>query len=348
MESKIERLIKDFHQAIVKVENSAQLDEVRITYLGKNAELNQVVKEMRNLDENQKRTIGQLVNETRSLMTEKINELATKFNQEKLNAQLAREKLNVTLPGKNHPFGSWHPLNLVINEIATIFEGLGFQMVNGSEVDTDLFNFQKLNLPEGHPAREMQDTFYLDEQTVLRTHSTNMTAHLLTRLSEQGGDYLAAISYGNVYRRDDDDATHSHQFMQIDGFVVGKNISFANLKWILTYLCQRLFNVDVKVRFRPSYFPFTQPSVEADIACFKCHGQGCELCKQSGWIEVLGAGLIHDEVFQANGLDPQGLSGLAFGIGVERIAMLKFGITNIRDFYENNLQFLNQFKFYGN
>jgi len=230
MESKIEGLIKDFQQAIDRVENRAQLDEVRITYLGKNAVLNQVVKEMRDLDANQKRTIGQLVNQARTLMAEKVNELAAKFSQEKLNAQLAQEKLNVTLPGKNHPFGSLHPLNLVINEIATIFEGLGFEMINGSEVDTDLFNFQKLNLPEGHPAREMQDTFYLDEQTVLRTHSTNMTAHLLTQLSEQGGDYLAAISYGNVYRRDDDDATHSHQFMQIDGFVVGKDISFANLK----------------------------------------------------------------------------------------------------------------------
>ncbi|ATG97492.1 phenylalanine--tRNA ligase subunit alpha [Mesoplasma lactucae] len=347
MKDKIQHILDGFNKEIKKVKTPNELEEVRRQFAGKNSPLVEILKGMKQATPEEKKEIGQLTNDARSEINSQINELNEQFQQEILNEKLKKEQVDVSLPGERLGFGTLHPLNLVIDEIANIFEELGFQMISGTEVDSDEFNFQKLNLPKGHPARDMQDTFYIDEDTVLRTHSTNMTSHLLTELSKNNGHNLACISYGNVYRRDDDDATHSHQFMQIDGFAVGDNITFANLKWLLTYMCQRLFDEKARVRFRPSYFPFTEPSVEADISCFKCDGEGCDLCKQSGWIEVLGAGLINDQVFEENGFDPKSISGLAFGIGIERIAMLKFGIANIRDFYENNVQFLEQFKFYG-
>ncbi|QEH62111.1 phenylalanyl-tRNA synthetase subunit alpha [Spiroplasma chinense] len=350
MLKQLENILKNFNEKIKSVKNPTELEEVKKVYAGKESPLNEVLKSMKSAAVEEKKAVGVKANEVKTHIFGHINSLNEKFKHEELKKQLENEKVDLSMPGLNLKMGSKHPLNLVIEEISDIFTELGFDMVAGTEYETDDFCFQKLNLPIGHPARDMQDTFYIDNNTVLRTHCTNMTARMLTDLSKLGAKEknLAAISFGNVYRRDDDDATHSHQFMQIDGFAVGKKISFANLKWILEYMCKRLFSENTEIRMRPSYFPFTEPSVEVDITCITCQGKGCKICKFTGWIEILGSGLIAPEVIELNGLDPKEVGGLAFGIGVERVAMLKYGIKNIRDFYENDIKFLNQFKFFGN
>ncbi|ATZ17149.1 phenylalanyl-tRNA synthetase subunit alpha [Williamsoniiplasma luminosum] len=349
MLEQIKQIKHNFEQQFKEVKTLSEIQVLKKEYLGKDSPLITILKSMRDADEQTKQEIGKQANLLLVEIANQLNELGETLNNEILNEQLKGERIDVSLPGMNLKFGSKHPLNLVIDEISQIFTEIGFEMVDGTEVEQDEFNFQKLNLPKDHPARDMQDTFYLDEESVLRTHCTNMTSRLLTKLANQRTDNqnLAAISYGNVYRRDDDDATHSHQFMQIDGFAVGEKISFANLKWVLRHMVKRLFNEKVNIRLRPSFFPFTEPSVEVDISCFKCAGVGCGLCKSSGWIEILGAGMINQQVMELNGLDPNKVTGLAFGIGIERIAMLKFGINNIRLFYENNVEFLTQFPFYG-
>lgn len=349
MLKKLEQIVADFNAQIKGVKTKAELEKIKAVYAGKDSPLTEVLKNLKTASPEDRKAIGVKANEAKTLIFGQINQLFDDYKYEELKKQLENEKVDLTLPGMEVKRGSKHPLNLVIEEIADIFKGLGYDMVDGTEFETDEYCFQKLNLPIGHPARDMQDTFYIDKNTVLRTHCTNMTARLLTELAsvKDNNKNLAAISYGNVFRRDDDDATHSHQFMQIDGFAVGKKISFANLKWILEYMCKRLFSPETEIRMRPSYFPFTEPSVEVDITCITCAGQGCKICKFTGWIEILGAGMIAPEVIELNGLDPNTIGGLAFGIGVERVAMLKFGIKNIRDFYENDVRFLNQFKFFG-
>ncbi|WP_026389551.1 phenylalanine--tRNA ligase subunit alpha [[Acholeplasma] multilocale] len=350
MLDKLKLILKDFNEKLNEAKEQNQLEEVKRQFSGKESPLNEILKSMREATAEQRQEIGKVANEVRVEIANKLNEKFDAIAKAILREKLSKEKIDVSLSGTNVDFGTKHPLNLVIEEISDIFTEIGYEMVNGQEVEQDLYNFQNLNLPIGHPARDMQDTFYINEEVVMRTHCTNMTSRMLSNLAEQqAGETknLAAISYGNVYRRDDDDATHSHQFMQIDGFAVGEKISFANLKWVLKYMCQRLFNENVNIRLRPSFFPFTEPSVEVDVSCFKCDGKGCSLCKQSGWIEILGAGMINQQVMELNGLNPEKTTGLAFGIGVERIAMLKFGINNIRNFYENNTKFLDQFKFYG-
>lgn len=350
MINKLKQILIDFNTKLNEVVTIDQLEIVKKEFSGKDSPLNEILKSMRNADPITKQELGKAANEARVEIADKLNAIADKLNQTILNEKLKADKIDVSMPGIDLPFGTKHPLNLVLEEIADIFTEIGYEMVSGTEVELDLYNFQNLNLPIGHPARDMQDTFYIDEKTVMRTHSTNMTSRLLSQLAKEQKTTtknLAAISYGNVYRRDDDDATHSHQFTQIDGFAIGEKISFANLKWVLKYMCQRLFDESVNIRMRPSFFPFTEPSVEVDVSCFKCAGTGCDLCKQSGWIEILGAGMINQQVLELNGIDHEQVSGLAFGIGIERICMLKFGINNIRSFYENNVKFLEQFKFYG-
>jgi len=348
MKEKVLKILENFKKDYKKVESLEDYEELKKNYTGKDSEPVKLLKNLKDEEDIEARQqIGKALNELRQHINLNLNRLKDKMVEEKLAKQLENERIDVSLTKVNTNFGTKHPLNLVLDQISKIFIEVGFQMVDGTEVDQDLYNFQKLNLPKDHPARDMQDTFYIKDDEVLRTHATNMTAHLLTRLAKEKQDHLGAVSFGNVYRRDDDDATHSHQFMQIDGFLVGEDISFANLKWLLTYMLRRLFDDEVSVRLRPSYFPFTEPSVEVDMSCVQCHGTGCDLCKQTGWIEVLGAGMINDQVLEENGLDPAKISGFAFGVGIERIAMLKFGITNIRDFYENDIEFLSQFKFYG-
>ncbi|PPE05444.1 phenylalanine--tRNA ligase subunit alpha [Williamsoniiplasma lucivorax] len=349
MLEQIKNIKKDFETKLKQVTTLAEVQNLRKEFSGKDAPLTSILKSMRDADEQTKQEVGKQANLVFVEIANKLNALTESLQEQILHEQLKVEKIDVSLPGMNLQFGTKHPLNLVIEEIGQIFSEIGFDLVDGTEIDNDEFNFQKLNLPKDHPARDMQDTFYIEDDHVMRTHCTNMTSRLLTKLAEQKhkDQNLAAISYGNVYRRDDDDATHSHQFMQVDGFAIGKNISFANLKWVLKYMAKRLFDESVNIRLRPSFFPFTEPSIEVDISCFKCAGTGCGLCKFSGWIEILGAGMINQQVMEVNGLDPKKLTGLAFGIGIERIAMLKFGINNIRLFYENNVEFLEQFPFYG-
>jgi len=347
MKTRLLKVLEKFKKDFKKVKQVEQLEAIYKEYTGKDSDLNAILKSMKDADLETKREVGKLANEVRNKISELYNKQTEQLIKEKLKVQLANEKIDVSLPVLKHNFGTKHPLNIIIDQISEIFTEIGFKVVSGTEVEQDLYNFQKLNLPKGHPARDMQDTFYINEDVVLRTHATNMTARMMTNLAAEKGTHVAAVSLGNVYRRDDDDATHSHQFMQMDAFAVGDNISFANLKWVLTYMLKRLFNENIKLRLRPSFFPFTEPSVEVDVSCFRCNGKGCQLCKYTSWIEVLGAGMLHEPVFHENDLDPNTMTGLAFGIGLERIAMLKFGITNIRDFYENDLEFLNQFKFYG-
>lgn len=347
MKTRIVQIEKDFNSALEKATDLKTLEQIRNSFFGRNSELNQILKSLNKLSIDEKKALGGLANSTKNQMIENFEKKWNHYHHLQNQAQLLAEKIDLSLPGTKLQFGNLHPINLIVRELNQIFSELGFEIVPGIEIESDLFNFQKLNLPLNHPARAMQDTFYLSSDTVLRTHSTNMTARLLTDWSKvpkkNRKSHLAVVSTGNVYRRDTDDATHSHQFTQVDGFVIGPYVSFANLKWLLEYVMKRLFGDEVLIRLRPSYFPFTEPSVEVDISCFKCHRNGCDLCKQSGWIEVLGAGMINSTVLKLNGLDPEVIFGFAFGIGVERIAMLKYDIPDIRAFYENNLDFLMQF-----
>ncbi|WP_338971373.1 phenylalanine--tRNA ligase subunit alpha [Spiroplasma endosymbiont of Panorpa germanica] len=350
MLDKLKELQEIFKNKITSSLTKDDVEELKKEFMGKNSPLNAILQDLRNVDAEVRQKAGKLANEIKTEIIESLNTLQEKFNQEELKTKLSAEKIDVSLPGLDFNFGSKHPLNLVIEELSQIFSELGFEMVDGTEFESDEYNFQRLNLPEGHPARDMQDTFYVNENQVLRTHCTNMSSRVLSELAKTGPDSKqhGSVSFGNVYRRDVDDATHSHQFMQIDAFLIGPKISFSNLKWILQYLCKRLFGEKVNIRMRPSYFPFTEPSAEVDLSCFKCEGKGCKLCKNSGWIEILGSGIFNESVLKLNGINPQKNTALAFGVGVERIAMLKYGISNIRDFYENDVRFLNQFHFFGN
>ncbi|AXK51301.1 phenylalanine--tRNA ligase subunit alpha [Spiroplasma alleghenense] len=350
MIDQLKELQINFNDRIKNSSSRESVEELKKEFMGKNSPLNAILQQLRNVDAQTRQEAGKLANEIKNQILGEINALQDKFDQEDLKSQLSSEKMDVSLPGLEMSFGSKHPLNLVIEELSEIFSELGFEMVDGTEFEEDEYNFQRLNLPEGHPARDMQDTFYVNEKEVLRTHCTNMSSRVLSELALLSGDVKqhGSVSFGNVYRRDVDDATHSHQFMQIDAFLIGPKISFANLKWILQYLCKRLFGDNVNIRMRPSYFPFTEPSAEVDLSCFKCCGSGCKLCKNSGWIEILGSGMFNENVLKLNGINPQKNTALAFGVGVERIAMLKYGISNIRDFYENDIRFLNQFHFFGN
>ncbi|QGS52166.1 phenylalanine--tRNA ligase subunit alpha [Spiroplasma tabanidicola] len=349
MLKKLEEILKTFRKEIKDAKDKKSHEELKRKYASRDSALVEISRDLKDLDPDQKREFGIKINEVRTEVFSALNELEDALKYEELKKQLEKEKIDISLQGMTFKRGSKHPLNLVIDEISDIFTELGYEMVSGTEFESDEYCFQKLNMPIGHPARDMQDTFYVDEKNVLRTHCTNMTARRLTQLSKMNVEEksIASISYGNVYRRDDDDATHSHQFMQIDGFAVGKKINFATLKWTLEYMCKRLFSPKTKIRLRPSFFPFTEPSCEVDISCVNCSGSGCKVCKNTGWIEILGSGMIAPEVIEQNGLDSNEVGGLAFGIGVERVAMLKFGINNIRDFYENDIRFLEQFKFFG-
>lgn len=345
------RLIVIKQQAVDNIDMATDLTRLQVIksqYLGKNSDISGILKSLNQSPHNIRIEVGQLVN---TLKTE-INEyLINKFNEiekKNINERLKSSEIDLTLPGIDFNFGSQNPLLKTVDEISTIFKNLGYQIINGNEVENEEYNFNRLNLPIDHPARDMQDTFYLENDSkqvnrwLLRTHATNMTARILSEQEKDLKKTTAIISLGNVYRKDNDDVTHSHQFMQVDGFLVGPEITFANLKWTLNYFCQQFFGMETKIRLRPSYFPFTEPSVEVDVSCSKCNAVGCSLCKYTGWIEVLGAGIIHPNVFLAAGLD-ETASGFAFGVGIERMTMIKYGIDDIRLFYNNDLRFLKQF-----
>ncbi|ERM19827.1 phenylalanine--tRNA ligase subunit alpha [Brevibacillus laterosporus] len=341
MQTRLQQLKENALALLKQVGEGQELQELRVKYLGKKGELTEILRGMGGLSAEERPKIGQLVNEVRQVIEEAILSKQQEFEARVLEAKLNKQTIDVTLPGRPVPTGTMHPLSRIIEELEDIFIGLGYEVAEGPEVELDHFNFEMLNLPKGHPARDMQDSFYITEELLLRTHTSPVQAR--TMLKKEGKTPLKIICPGKVYRRDDDDATHSHQFTQIEGLVVGKDISMSDLKGTLLTFAKQMFGEDQQIRLRPSFFPFTEPSVEVDIQCVICHGEGCRICKQTGWIEILGAGMVHPRVLEMAGYNPQEVSGFAFGMGVERIAMLKYGIEDIRNFYTNDVRFLRQF-----
>lgn len=326
--------------AINNAKTIQELNEIKALYLGKKSPLSDIMAQMKTLSIEEKKELGQKANEFKKNLEEMVSNKRFELENLEVQKKLESEEIDVTLPAKEFSAGSLHPLTQVVEEIEDTFIGMGYEIAEGPEVELDLYNFELLNLPVGHPAREMQDTFYINPTTLLRTHTSPVQARTML---EKSGKPIKVICPGKVYRRDADDATHSHQFMQTEGLVLGKNVTMADLKGTLTTICSKIFGGDLDVRFRPSFFPFTEPSVEVDVTCFKCKGKGCSLCKGSGWIEVLGAGMVNPHVLEMNGYDPNEIQGFAFGIGVERFAMLRHGIDDIRNFYINDFKFLKQF-----
>ncbi|WP_159721029.1 phenylalanine--tRNA ligase subunit alpha [Streptococcus halichoeri] len=324
-------------------DQSKELQELKVAVLGKKGSLTELLKGLKDLPSDRRPLVGKQVNQVRDVLTAAFEAQAQVVAAAKIQTQLALESLDVTLPGRQIASGHRHILTQISEEIEDIFLGMGFQIIDGSEVEQDYYNFERMNLPKGHPARDMQDTFYITEEILLRTHTSPVQARTLDQHDFTKGP-LKMISPGRVFRRDTDDATHSHQFHQIEGLVVGKAISMADLKGTLELIIQKMFGADRKIRLRPSYFPFTEPSVEVDVSCFKCGGKGCNVCKKTGWIEILGAGMVHPRVLEMSGVDAKSYSGFAFGLGQERIAMLRYGINDIRGFYLGDSRFSKQFK----
>ena len=327
----------------IKADNANELQELRVKVLGKKGSLTELLKGLKDLSQELRPLVGKQVNEVRDVLTQAFEEQAQLLEAAQIQARLESETLDVTLPGRQIKLGNRHILSQISEEIEDIFLGMGFQIVDGFEVEQDYYNFEQMNLPKDHPARDMQDTFYISEDILLRTHTSPVQARTLDKHDFSKGP-LKMISPGRVFRRDTDDATHSHQFHQIEGLVVGQNISMGDLKGTLEMISKKMFGEDRSIRLRPSYFPFTEPSVEVDVSCFKCGGKGCNVCKKTGWIEILGAGMVHPSVLEMSGVDSEQYSGFAFGLGQERIAMLRYGINDIRGFYLGDSRFIEQFK----
>jgi len=342
LQEKIEDLRKRTLSDLLSVADEKTLNNLRTMMLGKKGELTEILKGMKDLTNEERPVIGALANAFRDEFGAKFEAKKVEIEQAVMNAALESETLDVTLPGKAQKKGSRHILTQTQEEIEEIFLGMGYEIVDGYEVETDHYNFERMNLPKDHPARDMQDTFYITNEVLLRTHTSPMQARTMDAHDFSKGG-LRMIAPGRVYRRDTDDATHSHQFHQIEGLVVDKNITMADLKGTLDLVMKKMFGQDRELRWRPSYFPFTEPSVEVDISCFKCGGKGCNVCKHTGWIEILGAGMVHPNVIEMSGLDSSVYSGFAFGLGQERIAMLRYGINDIRGFYQGDVRFLEQF-----
>jgi phenylalanyl-tRNA synthetase alpha chain len=339
-----ERLTELQAEALEKVKAAKvlrALNDVRVAFLGKKGRITEVLRNMGKLPKEERPVVGAYANEVRETIQRAIEEKMNQLEKEQMERELAEETVDVTLPGRPVRQAGRHPLIRIIEEIEDLFIGMGYRIAEGPEVETDYYNFEALNLPKGHPARDMQDSFYISEEILLRTHTSPVQAR--TMESHQGRGPVKIICPGKVYRRDNDDATHSHQFMQVEGLVVDENIRMSDLKGTLEVFAKKIFGDDREIRLRPSFFPFTEPSVEMDISCKICRGQGCPVCKGTGWIEILGAGMVHPNVLKMGGFDPDIYSGFAFGIGVERIAMLKYGIDDIRHFYTNDVRFLQQF-----
>lgn len=328
-------------ESIERAENTAGLNELRVQYLGKKGELTLLLRQMGKLSAEDRPKFGQVANEVRNLIEDELSQKEVLFGQKEQDEKIRSEQIDITLPGYNLPEGSLHPITLILQEVKEIFVGLGFTVVEGPEIETDYYDFQALNIPLDHPAREMQDTFYITEDLLLRTHTSPMQARTMESMAPELP--IKIIVPGKVYRRDED-ATHTPMFHQVEGLLVDKEVSMATLKGLLLSFAKQMFGSEREIRLRPSFFPFTEPSVEVDISCFACGGSGCRLCKNSGWIEILGAGMVHPNVLKMGGYDPEQVSGLAFGMGVERMAMLKFAIDDMRQMYQNDLRFLKQFR----
>ena len=321
-----------------KINSSVVLNDVKAKFIGKNSEITALLKGMKDIPAEMRSSFGKMVNDLKNEVAGYFAERENVIKRKELAEKYEKEKVDITLPGKTPAFGNQHPLNLVKNQIIDAFSGMGFEIFEGPEIDTDYYCFQALNIPKDHPARDMQDTFYFSDNVLLRPH----TSPGQVRTMEKKQPPIKILSPGRVYRADDD-ASHSPMFHQIEGLVVDKGVSLCDLKGLLDEFVKIMFDDETKTRFRPSYFPFTEPSVEVDVTCCKCHGKGCNLCKGTGWIEILGAGLVNKKVLEMSGIDSEKYSGLAFGLGIERIAMIKYGISDIRTLFENNVKFLKQF-----
>lgn len=331
-------------QALIDIENANSLDEINVVrnnYLSKKSVLMSMMSLLASMPVEEKKTFGQAMNQVKTLLMNKIEEKTTYLEDIALKQKLEKEQIDISLPGRHFMPGSRNPFHIIKDEMTEIFLGMGFEVKEGPEVETDEYNFELLNIPKDHPARDMQDTFYIDENTLLRTHTSPVQARTM---KEKAGQPIRMICPGKTYRRDDDDATHSHQFAQIEGLVIDKNINIGHLKATLELFAKKMFGEKREVRLRPSYFPFTEPSVEIDITCANCGGKGCSMCKGTGYIEILGGGMVHPNVLKMNGYDPEEYAGFAFGIGIERVAMLRYGIDDIRKFYMDDVRFLHQFK----
>lgn len=341
MEQKLKELQAEALQKIEHAEDLKALNDIRVAYLGKKGPITEVLRGMGQLSAEERPKMGALANEVREAISEKMETKQKALETAAVEKQLASETIDITLPGRPVKVGNHHPLTKVIEEIEDLFIGMGYQIAEGPEVEKDYYNFEALNLPKGHPARDMQDSFYITEEILLRTHTSPVQARTMEK--HKGKGPVKIICPGKVYRRDNDDATHSHQFMQIEGLVVDENITMGDLKGTLQVFAKKMFGEDREIRLRPSFFPFTEPSVEMDITCKICGGEGCNVCKGTGWIEILGAGMVHPNVLEMAGFDSKKYTGFAFGMGPERIAMLKYGIDDIRHFYTNDIRFLKQF-----
>ena len=340
MAKNIELIVNEAKASFDACKNQNDLNQAKALYLGKKGPISEVMATMRELSIEEKKELGAKVNVAKNEIEKYFEETKTKLINQEINEKIAKETIDVTMPGKNMASGSIHPLTQTIYELEDLFIGMGYEVVKGPEVEEDVYNFELLNLPKDHPARDMQDSFYIDPVHLLRTHTSPVQARTMLA---RGGKPIKMVCPGKVYRRDEDDATHSHQFMQCEGLVIGENISIADLKGNLLAVANKMFGEGRNIRLRPSYFPFTEPSVEVDVSCAKCNGAGCPMCKGTGWIEVLGAGMVNRHVLEMCGYDKE-LQGFAFGIGIERVAILKNRIEDIRNFYTNDIRFLNQFK----
>lgn len=325
-------------ECITKANSIDELTELKNKYLSKKGEFSLLMGKIREAAD--KKSFGEAYNQARNAIESELTNKLETFKKQKLKEDLEKEKVDITLPGNNYKVGCENPFYKVKREIEDIFVGMGYTVESGPEVDTDEFVFELLNIPRDHPARDMQDTLYIDDNLLLRSHTSSVQAHVMQNAK---GKPIKIICPGKTFRRDNDDMTHSHQFAQVEGLVIDKNINLGNLKATLELFAQKMFAKDAKVRFRSSYFPFTEPSVEVDISCFSCHGKGCPTCKGTGWIEILGAGMVHPNVLRMNGYDPDVYSGYAFGIGIERVAMLRYGIDDIRRFYQSDIRFIEEF-----
>lgn len=335
----LEKIKKEALAAIEKVSDLDGLNDVRVQYLGKKGEVTAVLKSLKDVAPEDRPKVGQLVNDARAIIEESLNKAKEEMSRKARELQMKAETIDVTLPAKRSILGHAHPNTVALQEVEKIFTGMGYEVISGPEIEYDEYNFTKLNIPANHPAKDEQDTFYINKDIVLRTQTSPVQA----RVMEKGKLPIRMISPGRVFRSDEVDATHSPSFHQVEGLVIDEHITFADLKGTLAEFAKKLFGEDTKVKFRPHHFPFTEPSAEMDVTCFKCGGKGCRFCKGEGWIEILGCGMVHPNVFDMCGIDKTKYTGFAFGVGLERIALLKYEIDDMRLLYENDIRFLKQF-----
>jgi len=343
MKEKLEAIKEKTKKEVEEIQNLQTLNELRVRILGKKGELTEILRGMKDLSPEERPQVGALVNTVRDEIETVLAKTEEILKQKELEKKLEEEKIDITLPSSKITRGSKHPINRTIEQIQDLFVSMGYDVVEGPELETDEFCFERLNLPKGHPARDMQDSFYITNEDLLRTQTSAVQARVMLANKEKSP--IRMVTMGKTYRREDD-ATHSHQFHQVEGLVIDKkerNVSLADLKGTLEVFVKEMLGENLDLRFRPSYFPFTEPSYEVDVTCFKCGGKGCNLCKQTGWIEILGAGIVHPNVLKMNGYDPEKYGGFAFGTGIDRLAMFKYGITDMRYLFANDVRFLKQF-----